>query len=84
VWCGHRGSLRGTPCEEHLVFLPGLVSAAREHAQIEEEYVPTCWSEEDEREECSLTARPFCLGKDGDVGLKMDVEDGGKVATHLY
>ena len=47
--------------------------------------VPTCWSEEeDECEECSLTAGPFCLGKDGGVGLKMDAGDGGKVATCLH
>ena len=47
--------------------------------------MPTCWSEEeDECEECSLTAGPFCLGKDGGVGLKMDAGDGGKVATCLH
>ena len=81
--------------EEHLVFLPGLGSAAREQApffffelstrRLGKSIVPTCWSEEeDECEECSLTAGPFCLGKDGGVGLKMDAGDGGKVATCLH
>ena len=58
-----------------------------DHAQIGEQD-PTCWlkrrEEEDECQECSLTAGPFSLGKDGGVGLKMYAGDGGKVATCLH
>ena len=87
--CEHHGSPRGTPRFP----AEAGVRSARASAfffelstrRLGKSIVPTCWSEEeDECEECSLTAGPFCLGKDGGVGLKMDAGDGGKVATCLH
>ena len=87
--CEHHGSPRGTPRFP----AEAGVRSARASAfffelstrRLGKSIVPTCWSEEeDECEECSLTAGLFCLGKDGGVGLKMDAGDGGKVATCLH